>query len=515
MSRVRAKASESPASPGLPPATPEPPSSGPSAIIGPPAEGQNLLHITHAHRPSSGAPGAQEPAVASMKTENKLASRRIAAVGFLVYALLAGAWIVGSNILFSNGSGAAWRTPAQALYWLLFLAGSGLGLVLLLRRAEAAVAEAARGALDGSLHYEDLFEHHPTPMWVYDSRTQRFLAVNDAALHRYGYTEAEFLQMTLRDIRPSEDVPLFLAQHTTTSSKGYGDAGIWRHRTRSGELMHMHVSLNRTTYRGTSGTLVMAREVTREVASREALEALKNSLEQRVKERTAELESANLELDAFARSAAHDLRTPLIGIMGFAQILQYELAQASPRQAESLEQIDRSAASMLELIDGLLAMSRVAQKALALEQVDLSALATTGLQRLRDAEPARRVAAQVEPGLVVEGDPTLLSSLLSNLLSNAWKYTARKDDASIEFGVQVLPDASRVYFVRDNGVGFPMEQAERLFKPFERLPSARDYQGHGVGLVTCLRVVQRHGGRIWPVSRLGAGTTIWFTLPRS
>ncbi len=432
---------------------------------------------------------------------------------FLVFVLLGSAWIAGANALRASAwVDGRWQVLAQAVYWGVFFAFTGLGLVILLRRMNAASVAAVQGALDGSLRYEDMFEHHPTPMWVFDALTQQFLAVNDAALHRYGYTESEFLAMTLRDIRPAEDVPMFLAHHTSTSRKGYGDAGIWRHKTSTGELMHMHVSLNRTSYRGRSGTLVMAREVTKDVEARAALETLMDSLEERVRQRTAELESANRELDAFARSAAHDLRTPLHGILGFTQILQHELTQAAPRQRESLEQIHRSAQSMLELIDGLLVMSRVAQKELVMGEVDLSELAARSIEALSGTEPGRSVSARVQADLKTTGDPTLLSSLLNNLLSNAWKYTGKKDNARVEFGAQVLPDRSRVYFVRDNGVGFPMEQAERLFRPFQRLHSARDYQGHGVGLVTCLRVVQRHGGTIWPVSAVGVGTTIWFTL---
>ena len=456
----------------------------------------------------------QEAVAASMGGPASAAVGKTAGIAFLVFVAFGAAWIAGAGLVRSSAwVGDRWQVLAQVAYWAVFFAGTGLGLVMLLRRTNAALVAAAQGALDGSLRYEDMFEHHPTPMWVFDSLTQQFLAVNDAALHRYGYSEAEFLRMTLRDIRPEEDVPVFLTHHTSTTPKGYGDAGVWRHRTRAGQLIHMHVSLNRTTYRGRAGTLVMAREVTREVEARQALEALMDSLEERVKQRTAELESANLELDAFARSAAHDLRTPLNGILGFAQILQHDLAQSAPRQRGSLDQIQRSAQSMLALIDGLLVMSRVSQKELVLEEVDLTALAGRSIEALSGAEPGRGVEWSAQGGLETTGDPTLLSSLLDNLLSNAWKYTARTAGARIEFGAQVLPDRSRAYFVRDNGVGFPMEQAERLFRPFQRLHSARDFQGHGVGLVTCLRVVQRHGGRIWPVSAVGVGTTIWFTLP--
>ena len=494
-------------------ARPEPTPGAPAALGDRPAGASNGARDRHAPMLADGA-GRKEAIAQRMGSLGKAAAGKAAAAAFLVFVLFGCAWLAGAGTLRASALGRGpWQVLAEVVYWGLFFAGTGVGLLLVLRRTNAALVDAVQGALDGSLRYEDMFEHHPTPMWVFDSLTQEFLAVNDAALHRYGYAESEFLGMSLRDIRPEEDVPVFLAHHTTTSRKGYGDAGIWRHRTRTGELIHMHVTLNRTTYRGRRGTLVMAREVTKDVEAREALEALTGSLEERVRQRTAELESANLELDAFARSAAHDLRTPLNGILGFTQILQYDLAQAAPRQRESLEQIKRSARAMLELIDGLLIMSRVAQQALGLQEVDLSALATLGVQQLRGAEPGREVIASVQAGLRTNGDPTLLSSLLNNLLSNAWKYTARTGNARVEFGAQVLPDRSRVYFVRDNGVGFPMQQAERLFKPFQRLHSARDYQGHGVGLATCLRVVQRHGGRIWPVSAEGAGTTIWFTLP--
>ncbi len=494
-------------------ARPEPTPGAPAALGDGPAGASNVLQGRHAPTLVE-VPGRKEAIAASMGSLGNAAAWKAAAAPFLVFVLFGSAWIEGSSYLHTGAwASGPWHVLLDGVYWGLFFAATGLGLAVLLRRTNAALVDAVQGALDGSLRYEDMFEHHPTPMWVFDSLTQQFLAVNDAALHRYGYAESEFLGMTLRDIRPEEDVPMFLTHHTNTSRKGYGDAGVWRHRTRMGELIHMHVTLNRTTYRGRSGTLVMAREVTRDVEAKEALEALMGSLEGRVKQRTAELESANLELDAFARSAAHDLRTPLNGILGFTQILQYELTQAAPRQRESLGQIERSAQSMLDLIDGLLAMSRVAQKELVLEDADLSALARVGIEQLRAAEPGRDVSWSVQADLETNGDPTLLSSLLNNLLSNAWKYTSKRAGARIEFGAQVLPDRSRAYFVRDNGVGFPMDQAERLFKPFQRLHSARDYQGHGVGLVTCLRVVQRHGGRIWPVSAVGAGTTIWFTLP--
>ena len=437
---------------------------------------------------------------------------RSAAAIALIYLLFASAWVVLTtyviSIMFADSP---YRLTGQVLSGLFFAGASSLSIFVMLRRNSS--LGAGQRAIDVSVHHEDMFEHHPMPMWVYDSATQKFLAVNDAAVHRYGFSRDEFSEMTLCDIRPVEDIPLLLAKHTTTSANGYGDAGIWRHKAKSGDLMHMHISLNRTLYKGRDATLVSAREVTNDVESRQALESLKNSLEERVLQRTAELQAANLELDAFARSAAHDLRTPLNGIMGFTQILQRDLTRGKREvQAESLRSIERSAKTMISLIEGLLAMSRASQKEFATEHVDLSTLAALSMEQLRNADPTQRMEFELQSGLKTIGDPALLFSLMSNLLSNAWKYSAKGEDPKIEFGAQKLVDGSRVFFVKDNGVGFPMKQVERLFKPFQRLHSARDYEGNGVGLVTCQRVILRHGGKIWPTSEVGQGTTIWFTL---
>lgn len=455
------------------------------------------------------------PPTSHIAARTNAAAWRAAGMVALTYLLLGTIWVAATNYVLSTGlADSPYRLVLQTLKGFVFVAASALALFIVLRRTNAALVEAAQRVIDGSVRYEDMFEHHPTPMWVYDSATQNFLAVNDAAMHRYGFSESEFLSMNLRDIRPVEDIPLLLAKHTSTTAKGYGDAGVWRHKTKTGEVIHMLISLNRTSYRGRDATLVSAREVTSDVESRQALETLKNSLEACVAKRTAELQATNLELDAFARTAAHDLRTPLNGILGFTQLLQQDVARGRQEgQQDSLRSIERSAKAMIALIEGLLAMSRASQKDLIAEDVDLSTLAALSAEQLRNAEPAQRMDSQIQPGLTARGDPALLFSLLSNLLSNAWKYSAKGENPRIEFGAQALEDGSRVYFVKDNGVGFPMEQVERLFKPFQRLHNARDFQGHGVGLVTCQRVILRHGGRIWPTSEVGMGTTIWFTLP--
>ena len=389
----------------------------------------------------------------------------------------------------------------------------GSVLRALLHRINSALFDSVQSAKDKALQIEDLFVHHPTPMWVYDRATDDFLAVNDAAVQRYGYTEQEFLQRSIRDIRPAEDLPRLARQRTPVTPRGYGDAGVWRHLTKQGEVMHMHITLNEIDYRGRKAVLVMAREVTGQIQARAELEALNQSLEARVAARTAELEHSNLELDAFARSAAHDLRTPLNAVLGFAQILAQRFqADEQPDNAKLVGYIEDSAQSMLRLIEGLLLMSKVAHKSLAVERIDLSALARQCLKDVQFAQPRHRVTVDIEEGLFVDGDPTLLYSLLSNLLSNAWKFTRGGVDPRLAFGAKVEADGGVAYFVRDNGVGFPMESASRLFRPFHRLHNEREFEGSGVGLVTCQRIVRRHGGRIWAESAPGVGTTLWFTL---
>lgn len=409
----------------------------------------------------------------------------------------------------------------------VFLAGMALGTGLSARRRAGRPVEAVDDLLPpapppdrspaptATLRNEDLFERHPTPMWIYDLGTLAFLAVNDAAVHRYGWSEAEFLRMTIADIRPPEDVSRLNRHRTPESRRGYGDAGTWRHLTKSGEVIHMHITLNRVRHQGQEVHLVMAREVTQDVEARRALQALTDSLEQRVAERTEALAAANAELDAFARTAAHDLRNPLHGILGLAH-----LARTGRRDepggldtGEALARIEDSARTMLSLVDSLLRMSRVAHKPLSVEDVDLGALARRAVDELRSAEPGRHVDFVVDGDLALRGDAGLLGSLVANLLSNAWKYTRTVPGARIELGRERGPDGATVYLVRDNGVGFPMDQAGRLFKPFQRLHTDHQFEGHGVGLVTCQRIVHRHGGRIWATSEPGVGTVVRFTLP--
>jgi len=225
-----------------------------------------------------------------------------------------------------------------------------------------------------------------------------------------------------------------------------------------------------------------------------------------------ELELKNQELEAFSYSVAHDLRAPLRSIDGFSLALIEDYADLIDAPGrEFLDRIRDSAAHMSRLIDDLLALSRVTRGEFTRREVDLSAIAGAVIGRLRLADPDRRVEVDITDALWASGDPALLEVALANLLGNAWKFTRKTEHARISLGLEVI-DRQKVFVVRDNGAGFDMAQAGKLFNVFTRLHPSRDFEGTGIGLATVLRVVRRHGGRIWAEGKIAAGAAFFFTL---
>lgn len=257
-------------------------------------------------------------------------------------------------------------------------------------------------------------------------------------------------------------------------------------------------------------------ELELDIVARRAAEAevkrLNAVLEQRVRQRTAELEAANQELAAFSYSVSHDLRAPLRRIEGFSRILVDECGPAlEGRGKHYLDRITNSTRDMAEMIDSFLRLSRATRGTLSIEQVDLSRQAALVLERLAEKETERQVSVDVMPGLRVDGDFRLLSVALENLLDNAWKYSRPTADVRISFGA-TNQDGRLVYTVRDNGTGFDMTHAAKLFVPFNRLHRTEEFEGSGIGLATVQRIIARHGGRIWAESEPGQGTAFHFTL---
>lgn len=242
----------------------------------------------------------------------------------------------------------------------------------------------------------------------------------------------------------------------------------------------------------------------------EARSLTQAALEQMVRQRTAELERVNGELDAFTRTAAHDLKTPLNGISGFSQLLQLRYGDRLDDTGRGMvERIERSAMQMTALVDDLLALSRVKTAELRLAEVDLAEMAAEVIRNLRSAQPQRTVVFEAPPQLRVLCDGGLAASLLANLLGNAWKFTGRRASAWIRLSARGVEP---VVTIEDNGAGFDAARADALFKPFQRFHAQTEFAGSGVGLATCQRIVQRHGGRIWIESEPGRGTAVHFTL---
>lgn len=260
----------------------------------------------------------------------------------------------------------------------------------------------------------------------------------------------------------------------------------------------------------------LQRELGLRIAAEEAQRALAAELEQRVAQRTAELAVTNRELESFAYAVSHDLRTPLRALDGFSQALLEDYAdRLDDAGKDFLDRIRRGSQRMGDLIDALLDLSRVSRGELQRERVNLTALATDILQMLRQGAPERQVRAVVRPEMTATGDPRLLRALLQNLLANAWKFTAKRTDACIEFATEA--DDGRphpVFVVRDNGAGFDMAYSSKLFGAFQRLHTNKEFEGTGVGLATAQRIVHRHAGEIWARSAPEQGAAFYFTLGR-
>lgn len=235
-------------------------------------------------------------------------------------------------------------------------------------------------------------------------------------------------------------------------------------------------------------------------------------LEQKVQERTAQLEAANKELETFSYSVSHDLRAPLRGIDGFSQALLEDCGDKLDENGKHLLSRVRAAAQRMGvLIDNLLALSQVTRGELIREQVDLSSLARSVGAELKQGEPGRDVEFDVTNDVIVEGDPRLLLILVENLLGNAWKFTSKHSHARVEFGV-ANENGENIYYVRDDGAGFDMAYIGKLFGAFQRLHQAKEFQGTGIGLATVGRIVRRHGGRVWAEGEVEKGATFHFTL---
>jgi PAS domain S-box-containing protein len=266
-------------------------------------------------------------------------------------------------------------------------------------------------------------------------------------------------------------------------------------------------------YPSALGLAVSFRDITQRRRAEQEVLRLNAELEERVLCRTAELEAANKELDSFAHAVAHDLRTPLCAIKAFVHVLkETERDTLSANGKVYLERIGESTEQMAAMTVSLLALSRLSKAAVQREPVDLAAVARRIVADMGEGEPLRRVEVSVDHDLRVDADRVLVGQVLQNLLCNAWKFTRHATAARIDVGAALGPDGERVFFVKDNGAGFDMSFAQRLFEPFCRLHGQAEFEGTGVGLATVHRIITRHDGRIWAEAAEDRGAAFYFTL---
>jgi light-regulated signal transduction histidine kinase (bacteriophytochrome) len=284
---------------------------------------------------------------------------------------------------------------------------------------------------------------------------------------------------------------------------------------RNGEVRIFLLSAEIIELDGQPHLITASVDITERKQAEEEVQRLNEELEQRVVDRTAQLRAVNRELEAFSYSVSHDLRAPLRHINGFSQAVLEDYADKLDETGRGYLQEVRSASQeMAQLIDDVLELARVTRSEMRREAVNLSAKARVVVDDLQKTDAVRRVKVHIEDGLQTHGDKRLLKILLINLLGNSWKFTAKREAAEITFG-QEQRDGETVYFVRDNGAGFDMAYANKLFGAFQRLHSSSEFEGTGIGLATVQRIVHRHGGRVWAEGKVNQGATFYFTLANS
>lgn len=344
----------------------------------------------------------------------------------------------------------------------------------------------------------------------------RWLRVNRKLCEIVGYSREELLARTFQDITHPDDLDIDLAyvrQMLAGEIDTYSMEKRYRRKDGSPVWINLTIALVRKADGALDYFISVVDDIQRRKQTEDEIHRLNTELEERVHRRTAELEAANQELESFAYAVSHDLRAPLRAMSGFSQALLEDYGERLGGEARVyLDQITLASRHMGELIDGLLTLSRSTRGGLRRDPADLAALAERLLAERAAAEPERRVAWRVEPGLRVRGDPVMLEVVMRNLIENAWKYTAHAAAPCIRVYAEEQNGARR-FCVADNGAGFDMAHAGKLFQPFQRLHRQDEFPGIGIGLATVRRIVHRHGGVIEARGEPGRGAMFCFTLP--
>jgi PAS domain S-box-containing protein len=367
--------------------------------------------------------------------------------------------------------------------------------------------EALRRAKD---EWERTFNSVPDLIAIIDSR-YRILRVNSAMARRLGKTPDECVGQSCYSSVHGADHPPEFCPHALTLANS-GEHMIEVQDDHLGGYFQIRATPFLDEQGQMTGTVHIVHDITEQKRAEERVSKLNAELEQRVRERTAQLAASNRELESFSYSVSHDLQAPLRHMAGYSRFLLEDYGDKLDHQgATYLRRIMGACDKMGRLIDSLLELSRISRAELKIQTIDLSRLASEVINELRQRNPDRIVQVAITEELTTEGDPVLLRAVLENLLGNAWKYTRHAVPATIELGAE-RTGGKTVFFVRDNGVGFDMTYSDKLFGAFQRLHTEAEFEGTGIGLATVQRIIHRHGGDVWVHAQEGKGATFYFTL---
>ena len=367
-----------------------------------------------------------------------------------------------------------------------------------------------RNIIKSENKFRSLFDASASTITISDF-TGHFLEINDTACKNLQYEREELLKLSIGDITSpafGDKVDEIINRLPELDCLSYESEYI----AKSGRLVAVQVNAKVIEYNNTKAILRIAVDISERKEAERKIQELNEQLEQRVQDRTAQLESANKELEAFAYSVSHDLRAPLRGIDGWSLALfeDYQ-SQLDARAHQYIERVRSETQRMGHLIDDLLQLSRVTRTDMQMTEVNLSEVAETVVDRLRKEYPERQIDIHIQPGLKVRADLALMEIVLTNLFNNAFKFTGKQPQARIEFG-KIEIDGKTVCFIRDNGVGFDMDYSKNLFGAFQRMHKLSEFPGTGVGLATVQRIIHRHAGRIWADAKENQGATFYFTI---